>query len=370
MADRILITGGAGFIGRELTRTLLARGDEVRILDSMSEDVHGPAGETASAVPRDAEIRIGDVRDREAVASALRGVDKVVHLAAETGASQSMFAIERCVSGNDLGTAILMEALTDHPVQRIVVASSMSIYGEGLYRRQDGGLVEDASRPTPRPGHWSPTDGEGRVLTPLPTPEWKQPALASVHALSKFVQERLTLSVAQAYGVEGVALRLFNVYGPGQTLTNPYTGALAIFAARLLKGQRPLLFEDGFQRRDFVHVQDVADAFALALDHPDAPGKALNIGSGHGRTVADVARMLAHATGRPDLEPEATNKARAGDIRHCFADTHEAQSVLGFVAKHDLAAHLGAFADWVARQTSANRVQDTGRALERPGLVA
>lgn len=370
MAERILITGGAGFIGRQLARTLLARGADVRVLDSMVEQVHGPDADATQAMPRDVEMRRGDVRDKAAVADALRGVDKVAHLAAEVGVGQSMYAIERYVSANDLGTAILMEALTERPVERVVVASSMSIYGEGLYRRQDGRLVEDANRAAAGAGHWCPCDEQGHVLTPLPTPEWKRPALNSVYALSKYVQERMTLTLAQAYGMQGVALRLFNVYGPGQALSNPYTGVLAIFASRLLNGKRPLLFEDGFQRRDFVHVDDVADAFVLALNHADAPGKALNIGSGRDRTIEDVALMLARAMGRPDLEPEVTGKARAGDIRHCFADTHEAQRVLGFTAKRDLAAHLGELAEWVARQTAVDRVHEAGRELEQRGLVA
>lgn len=373
MAQTVLITGGAGFIGRHLARRLLLRGDHVRILDSFVEQAHPQAprrGREPGDLPADAQLIRADLRDKSAVLSALRGADKVVNLAAEVGVGQSMYAIERYVSANDLGTAILMEAVAEHPVQRIVVASSMSIYGEGLYQRADGALVEDAHRAAPRPGRWSPVDEEGVALTPLPTPESKRPALSSVYALSKYVQERLTLTIAQAYGVEGVALRLFNVYGPGQALSNPYTGVLAIFASRLLHGRSPLLFEDGLQRRDFVHVEDVAEAFMAALDHPGAVGRAFNIGSGRDRTIEDIALLLARAMGRPDLAPEITNKSRAGDIRHCFADISEARAGLGFVAQRDLAAHLDELAEWVARQTSVDRVAEAGRELEQRGLVA
>src|SRR5262249_26289620 len=156
---------------------------------------------------------------------------------------------------------------------------------------------------------------EGRALTPVPTPEGKRPALASVYALSKYVQERLTLTLTQAYGMEGVALRLWNVYGPGQALSNPYTGVLAIFASRLLNGQSPMIFPDGEQRRDFVHVGDVADAFVLALEHPAAPGGVFNIGSGRDRSVNEVALLLAEAMGCGEIRPEITGQIRSGDIR-------------------------------------------------------
>ena len=261
----------------------------------------------------------------------LSGVDKVVHLAAEVGVGQSMYAVDRYVSVNDHGTAVLFQQLIDRPVKRVVVASSMSIYGEGLYRTADGALVEDAVR-QPRTGAdapWDPLDDRGRPLIPVPTPEWKRPALASVYAITKHVQERLTLCLAPAYGMEGVALRLWNVYGPGQALSNPYTGVLAIFASRIHNRQAPMIFEDGKQRRDFVHVEDVARAFLLALDHPRAAGEVYNIASGEDRSVEEVAALLAEAMGRPGLAPEITGKARAGDIRHCIPDLAKAREELG-----------------------------------------
>ena len=268
MPQTILITGGAGFIGSYVATSLLAAGHHVRILDSLIEQVH-PPGERRNPVLDHVEFFRGDVRDPVLVERALTGCDKLVHLAAEVGVGQSMYAIDRYVSVNDHGTAVLLQSLIKNRVERVVVASSMSIYGEGRYVTPSGAVVDDAMR---RPGDtgWNPVGSAGEVLTPVATPEEKPANLASVYAISKFVQERLTLNVAPAYGMQAAALRLFNVYGAGQALSNPYTGVLAIFASRLLNGQRPMVFEDGAQRRDFVHVEDVARAFLLALDTPGA----------------------------------------------------------------------------------------------------
>ncbi len=282
-----------------------------------------------------------------------------------------MYAVERYVSVNDCGTATLFQALIDAPVKRVVVASSMSIYGEGLYRRQDGATVEDAVRQNRRPGEpWDPTDAEGRPLAPLATPEAKRPALASVYALTKYMQERLTLTLAPAYGMEGVALRLWNVYGPGQALSNPYTGVLAIFASRLLNGQAPMIFEDGEQRRDFVHVEDVAQAFVLAIEHPAAVGQVYNVGSGEDRSVREVAQLLARAMGREDIAPEVTGQARAGDIRHCIADIAKIRRELGYAPRRDFGEGLAELAAWVAEQEAVDRVAEARRELEARGLVA
>ena len=304
MSETILITGGAGFIGRFVTEELLARGNNVRVLDSLIEQVHGDV-DGSKMLNREAELIRGDVRDKAAVSAALAGVDSVIHLAAEVGVGQSMYEVERYTSTNDVGTAVLFEALIDQPVRRVVTASSMSIYGEGLYRDADGTLVEDAERKGLRDGlsNWEPVDAQGRPLAPIATPEWKRPNLSSIYALNKYVQERTTHIMSAPYGIEGVCLRLFNVYGPGQALSNPYTGVLAIFASRLLNGQQPMIFEDGEQRRDFVHVSDVARAFVDALTLPQAVGGTFNIGSGHDRSVTEVATELARAMGKNELEP-------------------------------------------------------------------
>lgn len=370
MSEAILITGGAGFIGRHVAEALLRRGDRVRILDSLIQQVHPQRLWPAELHP-DIELMVGDVRDADIVRRSLSGIDKVVHLAAEVGVGQSMYAVDRYTSVNDVGTAVLFQQLIDDPVQRVVVASSMSIYGEGLYRTVDGELVQDVVRGKRNPdGSWDPLDAEGRPLLPVPTPETKQPALRSVYAIGKYVQERLTLTLTQQYGMAGAALRLWNVYGPGQALSNPYTGVLAIFAARIGNGEAPLVFEDGRQRRDFVHVRDVARAFLLALDHPAADGGVFNIGSGEDRTIAEVARLQAAAMGRPNIRPDITQQARAGDIRHNIPDLTRARTVLGYEAVEDFADGLAELAEWAGRQQAEDRVVEARRELELRGLVA
>ena len=370
----MLVTGGAGFVGRFVAKELLGRGHRVRVLDSLIEQVHGQVDGSPMLAP-EAELIRGDVRDAAAVGRALDGVDSVVHLAAEVGVGQSMYEVERYTSTNDVGTAVLWEQLIAkgrQPVRRVVTASSMSIYGEGLYRDAEGELVQDAERKTLKDGqaNWEPVDDLGRPLTPVATPEWKRPSLASIYALNKYVQERTTHIMAAPYGMEGVCLRLFNVYGPGQALSNPYTGVLAIFASRLLNGQAPMIFEDGEQRRDFVHVSDVARAFAEALVLPAAAGGTFNIGSGHDRSVTEVARELARAMGKNSLDPQIVGKARIGDIRHCFCDTSLAADRLGFRARQDFQAGLAELAEWVGQQTAKDRVEQMRAELDARGLVA
>ena len=371
MTETVLITGGAGFIGRFVAQELLRRGSRVRVLDSLIPQVHG-AVDGSQMLDPEAELIRGDVRDKAAVARALHGVDSVVHLAAEVGVGQSMYEVERYTSTNDVGTAVLFEALIDRSVRRVVTASSMSIYGEGLYRDADGALVEDAERHGLKDGltNWEPLDAAGRPLVPVATPEWKRPNLSSIYALNKYVQERTTHIMAAPYGIEGVCLRLFNVYGPGQALSNPYTGVLAIFASRLLNGQQPMIFEDGEQRRDFVHVSDVARAFADALVLPQAVGSTFNIGSGHHRSVTEVATELARAMGKNEIRPEIVGKARIGDIRHCFCDTTLARDRLGFEARQDFGEGLSVLAEWVAEQRAEDNVATMRAELEQRGLVA
>jgi dTDP-L-rhamnose 4-epimerase len=371
LGENVLVTGGAGFIGRAVAAELLTRGHSVRVLDSLIEQVHGDR-ERPDDFPDEAELVRGDIRNKDIVTRALKGVDSVVHLAAEVGVGQSMYAVERYTSVNETGSAVLFEALIDHPVRRVVTASSMSIYGEGLYEDADGNIVEDARRGarTSEAQGWDPADNQGRPLKPVATPEWKRPSLASIYALGKFVQERQTLIMTEAYGMEGTCLRLFNVYGPGQALSNPYTGVLAIFSSRLLNRQPPLVFEDGEQRRDFVHVGDVARAFADALEHPRANGEVFNIGSGIDRSVNDVARSIARALGRGDLEPEIVGKSRTGDIRHCFCDGTKAAETLGYVARKDFDEGLAELAEWVASQAADDRVEEARAELEAKGLVA
>jgi dTDP-L-rhamnose 4-epimerase len=371
MQKRVLITGGAGFIGSHVADLLLSRGYTVRILDKLIPQVHGN-GRAPRHVSADAELVVGDICDAEVVGTALNNVDAVLHLAAEVGVGQSMYEIVAYTQTNDLGTAVLLEALARHPVERLICASSMSIYGEGLARRRNGEIVVPAERPVAqlRRGTWEVLDREGEPLEPLPTPESKQPALSSVYALNKYNQERLCLVVGKAYGIPTVALRFFNVYGPRQALSNPYTGVLAIFASRLLNKRPPLVFEDGRQRRDFVHVHDVARACLLSLEKPQLTDEVFNIGSGESRSILSIATDLARVIGYPHLVPEVTGKYRAGDIRHCFADIHKSHEQLGFSPEVDFEAGLQELAEWLADEQAEDTVEAATRELESRGLVA
>ncbi|HSP17997.1 MAG TPA: NAD-dependent epimerase/dehydratase family protein, partial [Myxococcaceae bacterium] len=298
------------------------------------------------------------VRDRRAVDRALRGVDTVFHLAAAVGVGRSMDEIAHAVSINNLGTAVLLEALSQKPVEKLVVASSMSIYGEGLYRTPDGRAVEAQDRGLQQlqAGDWEPTGPGGERLEPFPTPESKAPTLGSVYALGKFDQERLCLMIGRAHGIPTVALRFFNVYGPRQAHSNPYAGVLAVFAARLLNGDAPLIFEDGLQQRDFVSVHDVARACRLALESTVASGRVFNVGSGTSTTVRAVAAQMAEALGRRQLRREITGKYRVSDVRHCFADTTLAAQILGYEARVSFTEGLFELAEWLSGQRANGRV--------------
>ena len=368
---QILITGGAGFIGSHLADTLLAAGHRVRALDNLSPQVHGDGASAPDYLSRDVELVVADVRDREAVDRALRRVDVVVHLAAAVGVGQSMYRIEHYTDVNNRGTAVLLEALSERPVERLIVASSMSVYGEGLYHDPEEKPVDSAERTRSRleTGDWEPRGPGGEPLTPVPTPEGKPPSLASVYALSKFDQERMCLMVGAAYGIATTALRFFNVFGTRQALSNPYTGVLAIFASRLLNGKRPAVFEDGRQRRDFVSVSDVARACHLAMQRPEAAGQVLNVGSGRSYAIEEVARRLARVLDREDLEPEITGSYRVGDIRHCFADIGRAREILGFEPRVALEDGLAELAAWLARQVATDRVEEARAELAARGLT-
>jgi dTDP-L-rhamnose 4-epimerase len=368
---RVLITGGAGFIGSHAASALLAAGYEVRLLDNLAPQVHGAERHRPSYLNKDAELIIGDITDSLAVERALRGADMVLHLASCVGVGQSMYDIAAYVRTNELGTAVLLEALSKRPVERLVVASSMSIYGEGLCRSTDGVTLAPAERPIAqlKQGQWELQDEQGRPLNPVPTPETKQPTLSSIYALNKYVQERMCLIMGKAYGIPVLALRFFNVFGPHQALSNPYTGVLAIFAARLLNKRPPLVFEDGLQRRDFIHVHDVARACLLALEsgHSD---DVFNVGSGQSRTIRSVACDLARVMGRPDISPEITGKYRAGDIRHCFADIEKSRGLLGFEPQVAFDEGLEELAGYLADQIAEDRAEKATEELLQRGLVA
>lgn len=371
MSGRVLITGGAGFIGSHLADELLEHGYHVRTLDNLSEQVHGADPVRPAYLHPDVELVRGDICDPAAVRAALQGVDAVFHFAAMVGVGQSMYELVRYTDVNNLGTAVLLEALLKNPVQRLVVASSMSIYGEGLYRNARGELVAGAERDLEqlKAHDWELRDLSGEALTPVPTPETKSPNLSSVYALSKYDQERMSLLIGRAYNIPTVALRFFNVYGTRQALSNPYTGVLAIFASRLLNNNPPLIFEDGRQMRDFVHVSDVARACRLALTVPEADGQAFNIGSGRQYTVREIARAMAEVTGKEEIEPEVTGKYRVGDIRHCFADITLARRILGYEPQMPLEQGLIELASWLEGQVACDRVAEAREELAARGLT-
>jgi dTDP-L-rhamnose 4-epimerase len=368
---KVLITGGAGFIGSHLADELLEHGYQVRAFDSLSAQVHGATRCKPSYLNREVEFYAGDIRDTAAIERALEAVDAVFHFAAMVGVGQSMYQMVDYTAVNNVGTAALLEAVARQPVAKLIVASSMSLYGEGLYRTKDGARVSGTERSLDqlRRGDWELRDSEGDPLVPVPTPEGKPPCLASVYALSKYDQERMCLMVGRAYNIPTVALRFFNVYGTRQALSNPYTGVLAIFASRLLNGNPPMIFEDGEQKRDFVSVHDVARACRLAMECPEAADRVFNIGSGNQYTVREIAHRMAAAVNREEIEPEITGKYRTGDIRHCFADISLARRVLGYTPEVEFEEGLEDLAEWLAGEVAIDRVAEARAELAARGLT-
>jgi dTDP-L-rhamnose 4-epimerase len=333
---KILVTGGAGFIGSHLVDALVAEGQTVRVLDSLDPQVHGANADWPKYASPKAEYQRGDVRDAAAVARALDGVELVFHQAAAVGVGQSMYEIAAYVSANSLGAGVLLQEIVARKTQikRMVVASSMSIYGEGAYLGADGKLASPGLRPDAQleKRQWEMQDGAGRPLRAIGTPETKPLQPTSVYAVTKRDHEELFLAVGNAYHIPTVALRYFNVYGSRQALSNPYTGVAAIFSSRLRNGNPPLVTEDGLQSRDFVHVSDIVRANLAALRCEAVGGRVCNVGTGRPTTIRGVAELLAARLGVA-IAPEITEKFRAGDIRHCVADPSFAKSVLGFEAK-------------------------------------
>ncbi|HEX5217937.1 MAG TPA: NAD-dependent epimerase/dehydratase family protein [Verrucomicrobiae bacterium] len=368
---KVLITGGAGFIGSHVADDLLKHGYRVRALDSLSSQVHGESAGRPDYLDADIELHAGDIRDSGALGRALHGVDAVFHFAARVGVGQSMYEIADYTATNNGGTARLLELLIQKPVERLIVASSMSIYGEGLYCDSQGQSVEGAQRSMEqlKQRKWEPAAPDGTMLRPVPTPETKAPSLASIYALSKFDQELMCLLSGRAYGIPTVALRFFNVYGPRQALSNPYTGVLAIFASRLLNHSAPLIFEDGSQQRDFVSVHDVAQACRLALEKPEAANQVFNVGSGSHFTVREIAERMAQVLGKADLEPTITGKYRVGDIRHCFADISRAREVLGYEPGVGFDEGLVELADWLGGRIAIDHVSEASAELDLRGLT-
>jgi dTDP-L-rhamnose 4-epimerase len=366
----ILVTGGAGFIGSHLVDALVKQGHRVRILDAVVEQVHGSAG--PQYLNPQAEFLQGDVCDADLVKRALDGVDVVYHEAAEVGVGQSMYEIARYVRANDLGTAVLLDEIVRRrpQIKKLMVASSMSIYGEGAYACDQCGPVQPKLRELPQllERDWELDCPQcGAKVKPVPTNEDKPLIPSSIYAISKQDQEQFCLVVGRAYNIPVVALRYFNVYGTRQALSNPYTGVCAIFSARLLNDQQPFVFEDGEQTRDFVHVSDIVQANLLALETDKADYQTLNVGTGSPISINDISLMLARGLNK-DIKPQVTAKYREGDIRHCVADITRARTLLGYEPKVKLADGIPELLEWVRQQ----QVGDTSQAnteLEQHQLV-
>lgn len=368
MKGKILITGGAGFIGSHLADLLIEKNYDVHVLDNLDPQVHGTQQKIPEYLNPEVKFIQGDVRDKKTVVRALEDVDAVFHLAAKVGVGQSMYEIEKYTDVNNVGTAVLMEALIENPVRKLVVASSMSIYGEGLYVDDTGKSYMNCHRKRSdlQEHRWELYKNE-KTLKPIPTPEEKAPELSSVYALSKYDQEKLCLITGQAYHVPTIALRLFNVYGTRQALSNPYTGVLAIFSSRLLNGNSPLIFEDGMQQRDFIHVKDVARAFVAAMES-DVSNEVFNVGSGNHYTIKYIAEKLAKVMGK-EIDPKISGQYRVGDIRHCFSDISKMKSMLNFEPEVDFEEGLAEMADWLEKQTASDDVDKASKELEKRGLT-
>ncbi len=369
---KILVTGGAGFIGSHLVDALVAEGHRVRVLDCLDPQVHGKDADWPAHANPAAEYRRGDVRDREAVSAALDGIEMVYHQAAAVGVAQSMYEIESYVSSNSLGAAVVLQEIVARKGQiaRMVVASSMSIYGEGAYVDADGKPASPGLRPDAQleKHEWELRDGRGRELRPLGTPETKPVLPTSVYAVTKRDHEELFLAIGNAYRIPTVALRYFNVYGSRQALSNPYTGVAAIFSSRLLNRKPPLITEDGQQSRDFVHVSDIVRANLLALRCDAAGGRVCNVGTGRPTTIRRVAELLAERLGL-EITPEITQRFRAGDIRHCFADPTQARKTLGFEAKVRLEDGIDEVIEFVRSQRPEDKVDGFEAELVNRGLA-
>jgi dTDP-L-rhamnose 4-epimerase len=370
---KVLITGGAGFIGSHLADRLLTDGHEVRALDNLDPQVHAD-GERPDYLDAAVELQTGDVRDRDAARRALDGVDAVVHFAAAVGVGQSMYEIERYTSINAIGAAVVLEEALERrdAIQKLLVASSMSIYGEGQYRNPRTG--ESGLAPWIRPElqlaarQWDLLGDDGTPLEPEPTSETKPLRPTSIYAINKRDHEEMFLAIGAAYGLPAVALRFFNVYGERQSLSNPYTGVAAIFSSRLLNDNRPLVFEDGRQTRDFIDVRDIARCCALALTEDGADGRTVNVGTGVPTSVVEVAQTIAGGLGK-ELEPEVVGKYRAGDIRHCYADPTLAEQLLGFRAEIPFETGMQDLLRWLEGQEAEDSVDAASEALAARGLA-
>ncbi|NOT44167.1 MAG: NAD-dependent epimerase/dehydratase family protein [Acidobacteria bacterium] len=345
----VLVTGGAGYIGSHLVDALVAREYRVTVLDSLVPQVHRSGAWPSYANPKATYVQ-GDVRDRAVFEPLVRASQAVVHFAAAVSIGQSMYQVDRYVDVNTRGTALLLDILvnTTHAVEKVIVASSIGVYGEGAYLCPTHGVVAPTIRPE---GQLAARDWEqhcpvcGLHVASVPTPEDKALYRDNIYSMTKYHQEEMVLLIGKTYGIPSVAPRFFNVYGPRQSLSNPYAGVAAIWLSRLLNGRQPVVFEDGGQLRDFVSIHDVVDCLVLMLEHPGADYLPVNVGSGQTVTILEIARMLARLLG-VSIEPEVTQAGRRFDIRHNTADIGRARETLGYAPKVPLEQGFAELIDW------------------------
>lgn len=374
MNSKVLITGGAGFIGSHLGDLLLSSGYEVKAYDNLDPQVHGENAARPDYLNSEIELIIGDVRDADSFARALNSADILVHFAAAVGVGQSMYEITRYTSINTMGAAVVLEEVVkqkDH-IEKMLVASSMSIYGEGLYICPACGEVTPKLRPAEQLAErkWDMLCPSCKAsCIPAPTPETKPLFPTSVYAVNKRDHEELFLAVGDAYNISTTAMRFFNVYGERQALSNPYTGVGAIFASRLLNGKPPVVFEDGGQSRDFIHVHDIARGCLLGIESSNSDGEVFNLGTGRKLSIMDVGRAIARELGRPVDDFIVNNQYRAGDIRHCYADVSRAEKMLGFKASTVFEDGVSELCNWVGSQTATDMVDKATEELKKRGLT-
>jgi dTDP-L-rhamnose 4-epimerase len=367
----ILVTGGAGFIGSFIVDALLKKGHMVRILDNLEPQVH--LGKIPDYLQKEIELVRGDVLNQDLLASSLKDIDIVFHEAAMVGVGQSMYQIKRYMNVNTQGTANLLELLANgkHNVKKLLVASSMSTYGEGAYHCDSCGPIEPHLRSEEQMAQnkWETRcpQCEG-ILKPIPTPETKRQDCTSIYALSKMDQEVMSLVVGKAYGIPTVAFRYFNVYGPRQSLSNPYTGVAAIFMSRIKNNHPPVIYEDGNQSRDFVSVHDIAEANLLGMEKSAANNEVFNVGSGNQVTIKQVAETLSKLYGK-NITPNITGKFRKGDVRHCFANITKIQKKLGFRPRCSFEEGMQELIDWSREQEAVDKFDTAASELQKRGLI-
>jgi len=372
MGKRVLVTGGAGFIGSHTVDQLIQRGDTVRVYDNLNPQVHGENAERPEHLHPEAEFIRGDVRDRDHLKKAIENVELVIHDAAEVGVGQSMYSIDQYISTNVQGTGVLWDILVNekHKVEKVLIASSMSLYGEGVYRCSEHGKFSPKPRPESQliEGQWEMQCPEcGVPAVPAPTDEDKELDCTSVYAQSKKDQEVYSLMIGKAHNIPVVACRYFNCYGPRQSLNNPYTGAAAIFCSAVKNDSPPLIYEDGHQRRDFIHVRDLVRGKLLLLDHHDANYGIFNIATGKPSSILDLAETIIELCGKK-FRPDVIYKFRNGDIRDCYADISRIRA-LGFEPELSLKQGLEDLIAWSDTQQAVSRVEDAHQKLVEKGLV-